>query len=135
MRRGILPGLRKQRRWLAHAVAVFLVLPALIGLLPQAALSATAALERDAMASICGQDRPQPVDHDGQQHAGHDHCVVCATACAGLGPGLAAVSPAFATRPGRTGVLGALQAGETGSPLQASVAWRPPRGPPAASPA
>ena len=120
------------RRWLVQAVALALLLPALIGLVPQPALSAAAALDRDLMLSVCGQDMPKLPD-GGQQHAGHDHCVLCGTQCASCSPSLAGATPAYAPAPRRPSVPEAAVASIMAPPLQALLVASPPRGPPAAA--
>lgn len=120
------------RRCIVQAVMLAFVLPALIGLLPQPALSATALLERDLMLSVCGQDMPKLPD-GGQQHAGHDHCVLCGTQCASCSPSLAGATPAYAPAPRRPSVPEAAVASIMAPPLQALLVASPPRGPPAAA--
>ena len=120
------------RRWFAHAVVLALVLPALIGLLPQPALSASAALERDLIISVCGQDAPQQ-DQNGQHQAVHDHCVLCGNHCTSCTPSLVGATPAFAAVPRRSGVPQAATAQAIAPPLQALLDASPPRGPPFAA--
>lgn len=119
------------RRCLVQAVALALVLPALIVLLPQPALSAAATLERDLMLSVCGQDMPQVPDGGPQQHAGHDHCVLCGNHCPNCSPGLASATPAFAGIPRRAPVSETAASRFRAPPLQVLLVASRPRGPPA----
>jgi hypothetical protein len=132
MRHGVLASLRKMRRCLAQAVMLAIVLPALIGLLPQPALSASSALERDLMLSVCGQDVPQQPG-GAPQHQAHEHCVLCASPCHSFGPSLAAAAPAFAAPPRDAEIAVADQRAVIASPLQALIDASPPRGPPSHS--
>lgn len=119
------------RRWFAHAVAVALVLPVLIGLLPQPALSAASALERDLLLSICGEDLPQP--GSGGHQPTHDHCVLCGNHCPSCSPSLASAAPAFLAVPRRSHLPLAAAAAVIPPPLQALLDASPPRGPPASA--
>lgn len=132
MRKGPLASLRNMRRWFAQAVVLAVVLPALIGLLPQPALSETAALARDVMISVCGQDLPQQPDGGSQHKSGHDHCVLCGTQCLNCSPSLASAGPAFAAMPRQSAIPVAAAASTVAPPLQALLDASPPRGPPAA---
>ena len=118
------------RRWFAQAVVFALVLPVLIGLLPQPALSATAALERDLVASVCGQDVPRLPDGGPQHQERHDHCVLCGNQCSSTSPSLAAASPAFSSMPRRLVIPAPAAALKLAAPLQALLDASPPRGPP-----
>jgi len=131
MRGGIVTRLRALRRWFAQAVALALLLPALIGLLPQPALSAASALERDLLLSVCGQDLPQP--GGGQHQTSHDHCVLCGNHCPGCSPSLATAAPAFTAVPRRSATPEASAADAIAPPLQALLDASPPRGPPAST--
>ena len=116
------------RRWFAQAVALALLLPMLIGLLPQPALSAAAALERDVMLSVCGIDQSQ--QPGGEHHATHDHCVLCGTHGPSFTPTLASAAPAFTTVPRQSSLFEAAAAAVIPLPLQALLDASPPRGPP-----
>ena len=129
MRKGVLASLRNMRRWFAQAVVLALVLPALVGLLPQPALSATAALDRDLLLSVCGQNLPQP-GQDGQHQSTHDHCVLCGNHCPSCSPSLASGSPAFTPVPRHSGRPEPATAEAIAAPLQALLDASPPRGPP-----
>ena len=107
-----------------------LVLPALLAILPQPALSAAAALERDVMLSICGQDGPQQDGEGGHRSATHEHCVLCSASCSGVGPGLATATPAFAAQPQRPLLPQKEAAGRLAAPLAALLDASPLRGPP-----
>lgn len=117
------------RRWFAQAVALALLLPVLSGLLPQPALSAAAALERDIMLSVCGGDQPQGDEH----RATHDHCVLCGNQGPTCTPSLATAAPAFALVPRRSLRPVAAAAEALAPPLQALIDASPPRGPPASA--
>jgi len=119
------------RRWFAHAVALALLLPILIGLLPQPALSAAAALERDVMLSVCGSDQPQ--QPGGEHHATHDHCVLCGNHGPNFTPTLASAAPAFTAVPRRSVAPAAATEQALAPPLQALLDASPPRGPPAST--
>lgn len=129
MCKGLLARLRNTRRWFIHAVALGLMLPALIGLLPQPALSASAALDRDLQASVCGRDLQQ--QGGGQHDQAHDHCMLCTGHCASRSPSLDKQTPAFAPAP-RSSALARIEAAHHRPlPLQALLDASPPRGPPA----
>lgn len=118
------------RRWLVRAVALSLLLPALAGLLPQPAVSASAALDRDLLVSVCGQDRPPQqggVPHD----QAHDRCVLCGQHCTGCRPNLASPTPAFVAAPRQAAMALLAATRRLAVPLRARLAGSPPRGPPA----
>ena len=129
MRKGIFASLRGMRRLVIQAVALAFILPALIGLLPQPALSAAAALDRDLLTAVCGQDRPA-VPQGAPQHQVHEHCVLCAAHGPSFVPGLAAATPAFAAAPPRRVAPAPAASCDGALPLQALLDARPPRGPP-----
>lgn len=118
------------RRWFAQAVMLAFVLPAVIGLLPQPALSASTALDRDIMMSVCGQDMPGQPGGDQQHQATHDHCMLCGNHCQSCCPTLGASAPAFAATPRHAGIPQAATPEALASPLQALLDASPPRGPP-----
>jgi len=120
------------RRWFVHAVALAMLLPALVGLLPQPALSASAALDRDLLISVCGQDMPQLPD-GGQHQSGHDHCLLCGNHCPSCSPSLASAGPAFTVVPRHAGRPQVAAARAIAPPLQALLDASPPRGPPTLS--
>lgn len=120
------------RRWLVQAVVMAFVLPALVGLLPQPALSASAALDRDIMMSVCGQDLPGKPGGVPQHQATHDHCVLCGSHCSSCSPMLAAVAPAYGATPRHDRRPETAPSHSIASPLQALLYGSPPRGPPAA---
>jgi hypothetical protein len=119
------------RRWLAQAVALALLLPALIGLLPQPALSAASAFERDLLLSVCGENAPQ--QGGGHHQSSHDHCVLCGSNCSSLSPSLANAEPAFTAAPRRSDEPTVTVAATLAPPLQARLDASPPRGPPTLS--
>lgn len=131
MHGGIVTRLRGLRRWVAQAVALALLLPALIGLLPQPALSAASAFERDLLLSVCGEGAPQ--QGGGQHQSTHDHCVLCSGHCSGVSPNLANVAPAFTAAPRRADEPAMTVAATLAPPLQALLDASPPRGPPTLS--
>lgn len=131
MRRGVIAGLRDMRRWLAQAVALVLILPALLAILPQPALSAAAALDHDLMTSVCGQDGAQQQEGGPRRHTAHDHCVLCGSNCPSCSPSLATAAAAFAPRPRGSLAPAASAAPAIAPPLQALLDASPPRGPPA----
>ena len=118
------------RRWFVHAVALALLLPAIIGLFPQPALSASAALERDLLVSVCGRDIPQQQDEGSRHSAGHEHCVLCSAHDPACGPSLAEAAPAFLPVPPQPRVPSRVRDGAIAPPLQALLDASPPRGPP-----
>lgn len=122
--------MRGLRRWLAQAVALVLILPALLAVLPQPALSAAAALDRDLVISVCGQDGPQQKGAP-QHQTGHDHCVLCGSNCPGCSPSLLSAGPAFEALPEPPAPPRAGTAQAIAPPLQALLDASPPRGPPA----
>lgn len=131
MRGGLVTRLRGLRRWVAQAVALALLLPALIGLLPQPALSAASAFERDLLLSFCGENGPQ--QGGGQHQSTHDHCVLCGSHCSSLSPSLANAEPAFTAAPRRSDEPAVTVAATLAPPLQALLDASPPRGPPTLS--
>lgn len=131
MRGGIVTRLRGLRRWVAQAVGLALLLPALIGLLPQPALSAASAFERDLLLSVCGEDAPQ--QGGGQHQSTHDHCVLCSSHCSSTSPTLANAAPAFTSEPRRSDKPAMAVAATLAPPLQALLDASPPRGPPSLS--
>ena len=120
------------RRWFAQAVVLAFMLPAVLGLLPQPALSASTALERDILISVCGQNGSGQQDRD-RHGASHEHCVLCGNPCPICSPSLTAATPAFGARPGLAGVPRAATADTVPAPLRALLDASPPRGPPAIS--
>ncbi len=120
------------RRWLARTVILAFMLPALVGLLPQPAVSAAVALERDILTSVCGQSGSSQPDQD-RHGASHEHCVLCGNPCPSCAPSLAAATPAFTARPRLSAAPCAATADAAAAPLQALLDDSPPRGPPAVS--
>ncbi len=131
MRGGLVTRLRGLRRWVAQAVALALLLPALIGLLPQPALSAASTFERDLLLSVCGENEPQ--QGGGHHQSSHDHCVLCGSNCSSLSPSLANAEPAFTAAPRRSDEPTVTVAATLAPPLQARLDASPPRGPPTLS--
>lgn len=132
MRFRALAGLRTARRWLGSAVVLALVLPVLIALLPQPALSASAALDRDILLSVCGPNGPE--QGSGAPHSSaHDHCILCSSGCPVCSPALSTASAAFAAAPRLAARPALPQAPSLAPPLLALLHASPPRGPPALS--
>lgn len=129
MRRGLIAELRALRRWIAQAVAVVLILPALLTLLPQPALSAAAALEQDLLSAVCGQDGSRQGGAP-QHQTSHDHCVLCSSNCPSCSPGLLTAAPAFAALPPPPARPQDGTAQAIAPPLRALLDASPPRGPP-----
>jgi hypothetical protein len=118
------------RHGIVATVILALLLPVFVSLLPQPALSASAALDRDIALSLCnpsGEPQKQGIPH---HKPGHDHCILCAVSGPSCSPGLAAAGPAFANRPLTAAVPLPLQALAPSLPLRALLESSPPRGPP-----
>ena len=124
--------MREKRRWIIQAVVFALVLPALMALVPQQALSASASLDRDILLSVCGKDGPQQ-DGGGAHTSPHEHCILCSSSCPSCSPALGAVAAAFASIPRALTVPRRAQAQSLAPPLQALLDASPPRGPPTLS--
>jgi hypothetical protein len=132
MRRGFLTSLGLQRQATALLTLFALILPLLLALAPQRALSAEEAAIREFAGSICGpsnQASPSGGGHPGD----HQQCLFCLAGCA---TGCAAPS---ADRIGETLAI-AHQAGfhfpciVAGSAIHAILKdGNPPRGPPSAT--
>ena len=132
MHRGWLSRLRCARHVTARVLAVALLLPALLSLLPQTALSAAAQLEQDLARAICstsGKHASAPMGQTG--HEGKTSCALCGTCASAGSAGLsAAPDGAFHASP----VLGSgmrLTAQLQRQHLPAPLGGSPPRGPPA----
>lgn len=94
MSRGWLQALRAKRRAIARAMAVVLLFPTLLALLPPLTVSAAAALERDLAQSVCGQPTPEQ-GGGAAQHSDHDHCILAGASCPVCAPSSAGAVPAF----------------------------------------
>ncbi|MFM8745602.1 MAG: hypothetical protein ACKOED_02900 [Aestuariivirga sp.] len=114
-------------------MAVALLLPALFVMLPQPALSAAAALDRDLAYGLCGPSGGPNDDSVPRNHAGHGDCILCVTSCPACGPNLAPAEPAFTAWPVHPGIPGPREIAAIALPLRALIDARPPRGPPAFS--
>lgn len=129
MARGPFTRLRQKRRGIISWMIAALLLPVLIELVPQPALSAEAALNRAIAESLCGTNAPVPRQgpHDDQ----HQHCILCHAGAAHGILALPAGGASAAPHPQRFGLsLRALEA----SPRPRLTARRdgsPPTGPPA----
>lgn len=82
--------LRLVRHWVARSLVAALLFPLLLGLLPQPALSAAAALERDLAWSICDPGAGVPGEHRERDQRHDAQCILCATGCPVGAPALAA---------------------------------------------
>lgn len=127
---GWLTRLMSSRRGIAAALALSLLLPALIGLLPQPALSASAALDRDIALSQCNPSGASKEQGAPQHEAGHDHCILCGTSCPGGSPTLSSGGVAFTAAPEPSAVHLSLTAEALPRPHLALRDASPPRGPP-----
>lgn len=97
MAKSVLERLRQQRRSIIHWVIAALVLPVLLGLLPQPALSEAAALERDLASFTCSLDPAGAADREnGSRHSQHDQCILCASGCPVCAPVLLGGVPSAA---------------------------------------
>ncbi|WP_421693219.1 hypothetical protein [Aestuariivirga sp.] len=124
--------MREKRRWFIHAVLFAFVLPVLLGLVPQQALSASAALDRDIQLSVCGKDGSQQ-GGGGSHQSPHEHCILCSSGCPSCSPALGAAAPAFAAVPRPVAVPQPSQTLSLSPPLRALLDASPPRGPPSLS--
>jgi hypothetical protein len=130
MHRGWLCRLRQNRRWIFHAVAIALVLPVLLGLLPNPASSAASALERDIALSVCGSyGNGGPAGP--QQHPAHpDACILCSICAAATAPAPGDAGAAVDAL-NRTPAVSSLPRATHSRP---ALSWllfgSPPRGPP-----
>jgi hypothetical protein len=122
--------LRALRRGVAAAMAVALVLPALLTLLPQPALSAAVALDRDLLHSLCDPSGAPHDDGEPPNHADHGNCILCGTSCPAGGPSLTPAGPAFTALPAPPGISKPRKAVAVPPPLRALIDASPPRGPP-----
>lgn len=131
MHRGLIAWLRSCRRSIAQTLVLALLVPLLLGLLPQPGLSAGQALARDIAASICDPSGEQRGEHQPQGH--HDSCILCTSGQCASTPSLAAASAAFTAFPQEAGPLP--PAARIGIPalLEALIDGSPPRGPPRAA--
>lgn len=130
MHRGWISRLRLTRHVTARVMAVAMLLPALLSLLPQPALSAAAQLEQDLARAVCSASGAHAGAPQGQAgHEGNTSCIlcgVCASAgCAGLsGAGGALLAPPL------LGMGLRLAAQLPRQNLPAPSGGSPPRGPP-----
>jgi hypothetical protein len=132
MHRGCLGFLRIRRRVTIHAVVLALVLPLVLGLLPQLAMAADNSLDRDVAASICGPSNPGGPADGTIHHSGHGDCILCAS-CAATGVVPAGSTAAFGAEPRRVEAVPAVPPAGLPQPLRALLDASPPRGPPAAA--
>jgi hypothetical protein len=122
--------MRQHHRWIFQAVAIALVLPALLGLLPNSATSAASALERDIALSVCGSyGKGGPAGP--QQHPAHpDACVLCSICAAAAGSAPVDAGAAFIAL-NRSSVVESLPRATQSRPASSWLLFgSPPRGPP-----
>jgi hypothetical protein len=120
--------LGRLRPWLVRWLVSVMLLPLLMGVLPQPGLSAAAALESDLAASRCANDAGTPSPVHQQGHGAP--CVLCAAGCAVCAPAL--TDDRFAILPFRPAARDARSAEEQdGRNLFRLLRdGTPPRGPP-----
>ena len=125
-----LKSLRRHRCVVIAWVAMSLMMPLVLGLLPQPALSAVQSLDRDIALSICSQLDGQ--QRDGGQHdqATHDCCILCSTNCPVCGPSLAKAMVAYDAIPAYWGTTFYDDFGDLLPPRLVLLDGSPPRGPP-----
>ena len=116
-----------------HAVVLALVLPLLLGLLPQLAGAGANSLDRDIAASVCGPSNPGGPAEGTAHRSGHGDCILCASGAAGGGAVPAGSIAAFCAVPRRVEALPALPPAGLPPPLRALLDASPPRGPPPAA--
>lgn len=86
---GAIRNMRRQRSWLAHWLVAVLLLPLLIGILPQPALSVEASLAQDLALSVCSPFEDHQSDGErGHKPAHEQHCIVCSAGCPLCAPAL-----------------------------------------------
>ena len=85
--------LRQARHWLARTMVFALLLPQLLGLLPQPSLSAAAALERDLAWSVCDPAGGGPGERNEHNQQHDAQCILCTTGCQHCSPVLADEQP------------------------------------------
>lgn len=130
MHRSPLTCLRPYRRWIVHTVMLALVLPAFLGLLPQPAISAAAALERDIALSVCGPFGAYGPAGQDQHPARHDACILCVVCATASGPAPGDAASAFLGVP-RTAGRSPHPVPSRLRPLPSLLLFaNPPRGPP-----
>lgn len=129
MRRGALRHFRHARPWLARWLALVMVLPLLIGVLPQPSLSAAAALDHDLLWSTCSETGAPVEERDHTQR--HDaQCILCAVGCPSCAPLLTADRPVpFLSTTTRRSETPAIEAGQK-TVLRVLREGSPTRGPP-----
>lgn len=131
MHRGWLSRLKLIRHVTARVMAVAMLLPALLSLLPQPALSAAALLQQDLARAICSETGTQSSVPQG--HAGHEpnaSCILCG-ACASAGAGGLSAAPGYVSvAPPVRGSGLRLTAQLRRQHLPAPSGGSPPRGPP-----
>lgn len=134
MYRGWLSRLRHTRHVTARLMAMALLLPALLSLLPQPALSAAALLEQDLARAICSPAAKHfsSAPLGPPSHEGSASCILCGL-CANAGSGGLSPAPAgIAVAPPVAGTGQALTAQLQLQHFPAPSGGSPPRGPPSA---
>lgn len=131
MHRGWLSRLRFTRHVTAQLVAVAMLLPALLSLLPQPALSAAAQLEQDLARALCSESGTHPAaPQDHARHEGSASCILCAACASAGGPGLSGAAGGVSLAPPDLGMGLRLAAQLPRQHLPAPSGGSPPRGPP-----
>jgi hypothetical protein len=132
MMKGLMTVLRRQQRAVSRVVVLAFLLPLLLGLLPQRALSAEEALLRDLATSLCPEDvAGLPIGHQpGDQSDRHGQCVLCVAGTPHAGPLVPSCVSVIATT--EDGLFAVPRLDWTARPLRHHTPPddSPPRGPP-----
>ncbi len=125
-----LKSLRRNRSVIIAWVAMSLMMPLVLGLLPQPALSAIQSLDRDIVQSMCAQLDGQQQDGGQHHQATHDCCMLCSTSCSVCGPSLAKAVIAYDAIPAYRQTTFFDDVGDLPPPRLVLLDGSPPRGPP-----
>lgn len=118
--------MRRNRERASLVLLIALLLPLVLGLMPQAAFSAQAQFDRDVAASLCA---PESDGQDQDRHAGHDACCILCPAGSSVPVALrASAQPALPLLFRRAD--SALTPADPVPGLRADLARIVPRGPP-----
>ena len=124
--------LRRQQRAVGRVVMFVFLLPLLLGLLPQRALSAEEALLRDLATSLCSENvAGSPVgDQSGGQGDRHGQCALCVAGTPHVGPLVPSCIGVIATS--EDGLFAVPELDRTARPPRHLIPPddSPPRGPP-----
>jgi hypothetical protein len=101
MARGLFISLNRKRRGIVSWMIAALILPVLIGLVPQPALSAAQALDRAIADSLCGTQAPASQQDRHQDHI--QHCILCSSGTLCCTMALPAGGAAAAPHPDHSG--------------------------------